>query len=92
MTKLTGHDSSVLALIAMRPSEFDKFKHHLSGDALAIGEYVAGIAVEPTDVVRGAGDHLKEWAKGMIERAKAREAEAAEAERPRFHREGDWKP
>lgn len=64
--KLTGHESSILAHIAQRPSAYypDTLFARLSPEARSIASYIMGEETDSayTQVVRSTGDAILDWA------------------------------
>jgi len=63
VTKLSGHESSVLAFIAERPNELPKFAHTLEPGALLIAQYLANIKQHYSDEVIETGEAIRSWSR-----------------------------
>lgn len=60
--KLTGHESSVLAFLAQRPSQLEEFRSSLGKDALLVARYLAGELKSPPTAAKETGDAIVAWA------------------------------
>lgn len=76
MTALSGHDASVLALLAQSKSlsEGDKQKllSSLEGRALSVGKALAGMDPAPTPADAAAAEGYQRWAAGQLSRRSPR--------------------
>jgi hypothetical protein len=66
--KLTGYESSVLALLAQRPELLILFKKKISGFALDVASYIAGELQTSTQEVKETGDAYLSWAEELHSR------------------------